>query len=50
MMVERAGGTLAVNDVIDHVLTPIVHRVVFQPETLNDDLAPTFVDYLFAGR
>lgn len=49
-MVERASGTVAVNDVIDFVLAPIIYRVVFLPQTLDDELAPKLVGHLFAGR
>lgn len=50
MMVERAGGEVTVDEVIDHVIAPIVYRVLFMPWTLDDDLAPAFVGRLLSGR
>ncbi|MEU7827189.1 TetR/AcrR family transcriptional regulator [Catellatospora sp. NPDC049133] len=50
LLIERAGGGVPVGDVIDHVVAPIVYRVLFQPWTLTDDLASALVGRLFAGR
>jgi AcrR family transcriptional regulator len=50
ILVQRAGRTAAVSaqDVIDHVLAPIMYRVIFLPSTLTDDYAQRLTDNLFA--
>ncbi|MEV0455015.1 TetR/AcrR family transcriptional regulator [Catellatospora methionotrophica] len=50
MLLDRAGSELPVDEVIDHVIAPVVYRVLFRPWTLDDDLATRLVDRLFAGR
>jgi AcrR family transcriptional regulator len=57
---QRRGGTfddeaqaaehpfLTVDDVIDHVVAPIVYRVIFAPWTLDENSGAKFVDNLFA--
>jgi hypothetical protein len=50
ILVQRAGRTAAVSaqDVIDHVLAPIMYRVIFLPSSLTDDYAQRLTDTLFA--
>jgi len=36
--------------VIDHVLAPIIYRVIFLPATLTEDYAQRLTDTLFADR
>jgi AcrR family transcriptional regulator len=52
LLVERAGDDSAVSaqDVIDHVLAPIIYRVIFLPSTLTEDYAQRLTDTLFANR
>src|SRR6476620_3046108 len=52
LLVEREGDDSAVSaqDVIDHVLAPIIYRVIFLPSTLTDDYAQRLTDTLFANR
>ncbi|WP_155372563.1 TetR/AcrR family transcriptional regulator [Catellatospora vulcania] len=51
LLIERAGDGPPVDDVIDHVIAPIVYRVLFRPWSLaEDDLAGALVSRLFAGR
>jgi AcrR family transcriptional regulator len=49
ILVQRAGRPAAVSaqDVIDHVLAPIMYRVIFLPSTLTDDYAQRLTDALF---
>ena len=51
VLVRRAGRRAAVSaqDVIDHVLAPIIYRVIFLPSTLTDDYAQRLTDTLFGG-
>jgi AcrR family transcriptional regulator len=52
MMVQRYGETspVTVDEVIDHLVAPIIYRVIFIPQSLGDDTAVALVDRLFAGR
>jgi AcrR family transcriptional regulator len=49
ILVQRAGrsATVSAQDVIDHVLAPIMYRVIFLPSTLTDDYAHRLTDTLF---
>src|SRR6476646_3603674 len=49
ILVQRAGRTAAISaqDVIDHVLAPIMYRVIFLPSTLTDDYAQRLTNTLF---
>jgi AcrR family transcriptional regulator len=49
ILVQRAGRSAPVSaqDVIDHVLAPIMYRVMFLPSTLTDDYAQRLTDALF---
>jgi AcrR family transcriptional regulator len=48
LMVERAGGSspVTVDEVIDHVVAPIVYRVIFMPDTLTEATATALVTKL----
>ncbi|HAM27089.1 MAG TPA: TetR family transcriptional regulator [Microbacteriaceae bacterium] len=48
IMVERAGerSPVTVDEVIDHLVAPIVYRVIFLPWTLSEDTATSLVDRL----
>ncbi len=48
-LVERAGRAASVSaqEVVDHVLAPIMYRVIFLPSTLTDDYAQRLTDSLF---
>jgi AcrR family transcriptional regulator len=50
-LVERAGDAAPVSaqDVIDHVLAPIMYRVIFLPSTLSDDYAQRLTDHLLGS-
>jgi AcrR family transcriptional regulator len=52
MMVERYGDAspITADDVIDHLVAPIIYRVIFLPWTLDDSTAKLLVDGLFDGR
>jgi hypothetical protein len=52
MMVERYGAQSPVtpDEVIDHLVAPIIYRVIFLPWTLDDATADALVERLFAGR
>jgi AcrR family transcriptional regulator len=52
ILVERAGHNAAVSaqDVIDHVLAPIIYRVIFLPSTLTEDYAQRLTATLFTAR
>ncbi len=41
---------ITVDDVINHVVAPIIYRVIFLPQTLDDDTAEQLVDQLFSHR
>ncbi|MBV1853569.1 TetR/AcrR family transcriptional regulator [Catellatospora tritici] len=47
VLIERAPMSITVDEVLDVVIAPIVYRVLFQPATLVDELAPNLVDRLF---
>jgi AcrR family transcriptional regulator len=51
ILVQHAGSTASVSaqDVIDHVLAPIMYRVIFLPSTLTDDYAHRLTDTLFGA-
>jgi AcrR family transcriptional regulator len=50
LFVERSGSTAVTPDeVINHLVAPIIYRVIFLPWTLSDGLADELVDELF-GR
>lgn len=44
-----AGREITVDDVVDHVLAPIIYRVIFLPWTLTDTTAADLVDALLDG-
>jgi AcrR family transcriptional regulator len=48
-LIQRVGDDAAVSaqDVVDHVLAPIMYRVIFLPSTLTDDYAERLTDTLF---
>jgi AcrR family transcriptional regulator len=52
MIVERYGSesALSVDDVIDGLVAPIVYRVIFLPDSLDEASAERFVGRLFEGR
>lgn len=52
ILVQRAGDAADVSaqDVIDHVLAPIIYRVIFLPATLTEDYAQRLTETLFADR
>ena len=52
ILVQRAGDAADVSaqDVIDHVLAPIIYRVIFLPATLTEDYAQRLTDTLLANR
>ena len=52
ILVQRAGDAADVSaqDVIDHVLAPIIYRVIFLPATLTEEYAQRLTDTLFADR
>jgi AcrR family transcriptional regulator len=52
MMVERYGKASPVTpeEVLDHLVAPIIYRVIFLPWTLDDSTADSLVEVLFAGR
>jgi AcrR family transcriptional regulator len=52
MMVERYGDASPVtpDEVLDHLVAPIIYRVIFLPWTLDDTTADSLVDVLFTGR
>lgn len=41
---------ITIDEVIDHVIAPIVYRVIFVPGTLDDQTAETLVSLLFASK
>jgi AcrR family transcriptional regulator len=51
-LVQRYGddSPVTVDDVIDHLVAPIIYRVIFLPWTLSEKTAIGLVDRLFAGR
>ncbi|MFF1876673.1 TetR/AcrR family transcriptional regulator [Leifsonia sp. NPDC058230] len=49
MFVQRSDATgITPDDIVDHVVAPIIYRVIFQPWTLDDDTAEHLVARLFA--
>ncbi len=50
LFVDRGGVAFSTEEIIDHVVAPIVYRTIFQPWTLSDETAKTLVDSLFADR
>jgi AcrR family transcriptional regulator len=50
MLVQRGGRKdgVSAQDVVDHVLAPIIYRVIFLPSTLTEDYAQRLTDTLFA--
>jgi AcrR family transcriptional regulator len=52
MMVERYGDSSPVtpDEVLNHLVAPIIYRVIFLPWTLDDTTANSLVDVLFSGR
>jgi AcrR family transcriptional regulator len=52
ILVQRAGrnADVSAQDVIDHVLAPIIYRVIFLPATLTEDYAQRLTDTLFGDR
>jgi AcrR family transcriptional regulator len=49
-LLEAAGGSeeISVDNVIDHVVAPIIYRVIFLPASLKPELAGGYVERLFA--
>jgi AcrR family transcriptional regulator len=52
MMVERYGNSSPItpDDVLNHLVAPIIYRVIFLPWTLDETTADTLVEGLFAGH
>jgi AcrR family transcriptional regulator len=52
MMVERYGdeSPITPDDVLNHLVAPIIYRVIFLPWTLDEHTADSLVEVLFAGR
>jgi AcrR family transcriptional regulator len=52
MMVERYGDASPVTpeDVLNHLVAPIIYRVLFLPWTLDEHTADSLIETLFAGR
>jgi hypothetical protein len=52
MMVERYGSDspISADEVLDHLVGPIIYRVIFLPWTLDERIAVGLVERLFAGR
>jgi AcrR family transcriptional regulator len=52
MMVERYGDAspITADDVLDHLVAPIIYRVIFLPWTLDDTTADRLVEMLFSER
>jgi AcrR family transcriptional regulator len=52
MMVERYGDAspVTVDDVLDHLVAPIIYRAIFLPWTLDDTTAGSLAGALFTGR
>jgi AcrR family transcriptional regulator len=46
---DRAEG-IDSEQIVDHVIAPIIYRVIFAPWTLGDDYASRLVDELFEAR
>jgi hypothetical protein len=48
MFVDRTDAAgITPDDIVDHVVAPIIYRVIFQPWTLDDDTAERLVARLF---
>lgn len=48
MFVARAEDAgITADEILDHVVAPIIYRVIFQPWTLTDRTGPDLVDQLF---
>ncbi|MBV1854376.1 TetR/AcrR family transcriptional regulator [Catellatospora tritici] len=47
VLVDRADSAVVADEVIDHVMAPIVFRVLYMPWTLDEDLAADLVNRLF---
>ena len=52
MLVERYGKSSPItpDDVLNHLVAPIIYRVIFLPWTLDDTTADSLVEALFAGH
>jgi AcrR family transcriptional regulator len=52
MMVQRYGtaSPITPDEVLDHLVAPIIYRVIFLPWTLDETTADSLVDVLFADR
>jgi AcrR family transcriptional regulator len=52
MLVERYGASspLTVDEVVDGLVAPIVYRVIFLPDSLNEHSAKDLTSRLFEGR
>jgi hypothetical protein len=50
MIVERYGHSSPItpDDVLNHLVAPIIYRVIFLPWTLDDTTADSLVEALFA--
>ena len=46
----EADAPMTIDDILDAVIGPLVYRVIFVPDSLDDELAERLVDRLFAGR
>lgn len=52
VIVDRFGiaSPVSAENIIDHVIAPIVFRVIYQPQSLTDEIAPKLVDFLMGVR
>ncbi len=52
MLVQRYGADspVTVDQVIDHLVAPIIYRVIFLPWTLTEETAVNLVDQLFTAK
>ncbi|HEY2203572.1 MAG TPA: TetR/AcrR family transcriptional regulator [Pseudonocardia sp.] len=49
LLARHAGCAVSVDDVLDHVVAPIIYRVIFLPWTLGEVTAPALVDDLLGA-
>ena len=52
MMVERydASSRITLDEILGHLVAPIIYRVIFLPRTLDDTTADSLVEVLFSCR
>ncbi|MCU1513698.1 MAG: TetR/AcrR family transcriptional regulator [Microbacteriaceae bacterium] len=48
MFVERAGAVIGSDEIIDHIVAPVIYRVIFAPWTLTGETAAGLVEQLFS--